>query len=236
MSTLLNRWTNVIRRPVTWRLVVALAILVTGTLASPPAPASAEQTNPGAVLDIMRQDLRSFWTPVLRQWGHTYTESGTYWYNTQRYPGSVRSTCGVLEVWNSWYCSRDRTVYLDAAFHWDKLRNVGDFAVAVIIAHEWAHHVQNLTGVEQLKQQRRITPKQYELQADCWTGVWTRAANNQGIVEPGDLDEAAALISTLGDQPGTQPDDPKAHGTAQERYNWFLRGYYARYWSECQTF
>ena len=61
----------------------------------------------------------------------------------------------------------------------------GDFAATYVIAHEIAHHAQNELGV--LGQANRIRGQvskaeanaisvRVELQADCLSGIWARAA------------------------------------------------------------
>jgi hypothetical protein len=87
----------------------------------------------------------------------------------------------------------------------------GDFAAAAAVAHEFGHSV-----VDELATDRGIAEpagKNAELIADCFAGVWTAKADQQGLLEPGDLAEATAAFRVIGDT-GIS-DDP--HGTAAER-------------------
>jgi uncharacterized protein len=56
------------------------------------------------------------------------------------------------------YCPADENIYIDPAF-FDELATrhhaKGDFAQAYVIAHEVAHHVQNLTGFSDIVNQAR---------------------------------------------------------------------------------
>lgn len=116
-------------------------------------------------------------------------------------------------------CPRDDTVYVSSAWTYRELyARFGDFAAAVAIAHEWAHHVQLLTGTE------ARTTMRLELQADCWAGVWGRDADRRGLVEAGDLDEAARALYAMGDYEYRAPDH---HGTPAQRRAAFKRGYAA---------
>ena len=74
----------------------------------------------------------------------------------------------------------------------------GPLAEAYILAHEYGHHVQNLTGV--LRSANRDTGPQggqvrVELQADCYAGLWVGRAVDTGFIE--DLTQA-------GRQPGAR--------------------------------
>jgi predicted metalloprotease len=116
-------------------------------------------------------------------------------------------------------CPRDDTVYLSSAWTYRELyEKFGDFAAAVAIAHEWAHHAQLLIG------SAAKSTMQLELQADCWAGVWGRDADGRGLVEAGDLDEAARALYAMGDYEYTAPDH---HGTPAQRRAAFKRGYAA---------
>ena len=63
------------------------------------------------------------------------------------FTGSVNSACGsATSQVGPFYCSADRTVYLDLSFFDEMERSMdagGDFAFAYVIAHEVGHHVQN---------------------------------------------------------------------------------------------
>ena len=113
--------------------------------------------------------------------------------------------------------------------------------MAYVIAHEVGHHVQYLLGTSE-KMQRlrdRLTESEYnkysvklELQADYYAGVWAHYADKeQGIVEPGDIEEALNAASAVGDDNiqkqtrGTIVPDAFTHGTSEQRRTWFYNGY-----------
>jgi predicted metalloprotease len=98
---------------------------------------------------------------------------------------------------------------------------VGDFAAAIVVAHEFGHHVQNEWArqynlmQEQAGGQLIAEPnsKYKELMADCLAGVWANSVWRQGLLEAGDLEEAISLLEAIGDQgTSTMP-----HGTGAER-------------------
>ena len=69
----------------------------------------------------------------------------------------------------------------------------GDLAAQYIVAHEYGHHVQNLTGrATRCRQARRPGERQrysiaLELQADCFAGAWAHDAEQRTALEPGEI-------------------------------------------------
>lgn len=134
--------------------------------------------------------------------------------------GGVGSPCGAGA--GPFYCGLDRVVYLDDTFMQAQLTKFGDFAPAMIIAHEVGHHTQNLLGLlGQLSIQK-------ELQADCLAGGWSASAGARGLLDAGDLQEAAGSLFAAADAAGVPWFAPGAHGTGVQRQqafsNGFLRG------------
>ena len=167
--------------------------------------------------------------------------------------GSVPSACGTgLAASGPFYCPLDRRLYLDFEF-FDQLARRhgarGDFAQIYVIAHEVAHHVQTLLGIEQRVHAFELRSPgiaanqvlvRFELQADCLAGVW--ASMVQDRLELGDLEEAFAATKALGDDTvdrkttGVVVPDSFTHGTAEQRTNWFKRGLAEGQIQACNTF
>ncbi len=124
---------------------------------------------------------------------------------------------------NAFYCRPGDFIAWDAEVLIPGLyTEFGDFAVALVLAHEWAHAVQARASVDG-------PTIMTELQADCFAGVWAGAVDaGQSellILEPGDLEEAMAGYLLFRDPPGTDPGDPQAHGSAFDRVNAFQDGF-----------
>ena len=152
------------------------------------------------------------------------------------------------------YCPGDSKVYIDLAF-FDELKNrfkaPGDFAQAYVIAHEVGHHVQHLLGIsDQVDNLRRRNPSQanalsvrMELQADCFAGLWAQRANAaRQILESGDVEEALAAATAIGDDrlqkqsQGYVVPDTFTHGSSEQRVRWFKRGLEGGSLKQCDTF
>lgn len=128
----------------------------------------------------------------------------------------------------------------------------GDFAATYVIAHEIAHHVQNELGV--LGQANRIRGQvskaeanaisvRVELQADCLSGIWARAAQARfGSLERGDIAEAMNAAKQIGDDTmqrnaGRVPQPHTfTHGTSEKRQRWFATDYETSDIRACDTF
>jgi uncharacterized protein len=178
------------------------------------------------------------WEDKFRQMGKTYRKPTLVLFTDQ-----VRSGCGIAgSSTGPFYCPADQKLYLDLAFFRElrtKFGAPGDFAAAYVIAHEVGHHVQNLLGIMDRVDSARGRGGQegaggasvrLELQADFLAGVWANYANNRGLVESGDVEEALRAASAVGDDrlqrqgQGYVVPDSFTHGTSEQRARWFRHG------------
>jgi Putative neutral zinc metallopeptidase len=97
-----------------------------------------------------------------------------------------------------------------------------DFALAYVVAHEWAHHLQKVLD---LLRDRELRAIKIELQADCLAGYWAYSTWARQLLDPGDIREAVTLARLVGDAPGSPKNDRNAHGSAAQREAWFERGF-----------
>lgn len=173
------------------------------------------------------------------------------------YSGSVESACGVGQTASGpFYCPLDRKLYLDLEFFYEMehtLNAPGDFARAYVIAHEVGHHVQTLTGISQKvhaaqeaatsRKEANALSVRLELQADCYAGVWGHHAGSEyHLLEPGDAEAALNAASQIGDDrlmkrsQGSVVPDSFTHGSSQQRYSWFKKGFDSGNPRDCNTF
>ncbi len=172
------------------------------------------------------------------------------------YSGVTNSPCGDASgATGPFYCPGDEKIYLDTAFFDTMHRELGaggDFAMAYVVAHEVAHHVQNQLGImgqanEVRQQSDEVTSNEIsvriELQADCLAGIWAAQVQSQfGTIQSGDFAEALNAAKQIGDDTlqrnaGAVPmPHTFTHGTSAQRMAWFERGLNAGSLDVCDTF
>jgi len=201
------------------------------------------------------QTIDAFLTDVLgsvdRYWTRTFAASNLpeprvayRWVS----PGGVAlNPCGQpADDRAAFYCPADDTIYIGQQFAADLFRGVaqglpgesagygraaGDFAVAYVVAHEYAHNLQQELGVFD----NRVSPtaRPFELQADCLSGTWAFSVFEEGLLEPGDIEEAANTALAIGD---FDVGNEQHHGTPQERRDALLAGFDSGQPSACTRF
>ncbi|HEX5474164.1 MAG TPA: neutral zinc metallopeptidase [Vicinamibacterales bacterium] len=220
---------------------------------SRPATSSPAEDREVRFVDAVAEDVQDTWAQLI----------GTRYERTKvvLFRDAIDSACGFAQsATGPFYCPEDQRVYLDLGF-FDELRQrfsaPGEFAEAYVLAHEFGHHVQSLTGLErQVRAAEQRNPSQaneisvrVELQADCYAGVWGHAAsqpgrNAQGKVElePGDMEDALRAAAAIGDDrlqrmaTGRVMPDRFTHGTSEQRVDWFRRGFQSGDPSVCNAF
>ncbi len=203
-------------------------------------PQNADQDTLAAYVQVVLKETEDVWNPIFQQQlGRKYQEPILVLFD-----GSVRSACGAASsATGPFYCPGDNKLYIDLSFYRElsqKFGAPGDFAMAYVVAHEVAHHVQNLLGItSQVQSQNgRISQTAYndlsvrlELQADFLSGVWARNVQQKGLLEEGDIEEALRCAHAIGDDRiqkqarGYVVPDSFTHGTSEQRMRWFKKGF-----------
>lgn len=205
-----------------------------GTISSEPSELSEEQVclrGPYATEACNAlQSLNETWDPEIRRAGIAFEQPVLDLFTGGRVAtqgcGSASSASGPF------YCPADMGIYIDTGFY-DQLARMagtgGDFARLYVIANEYGHHIQNLTGLAaQVRSAQQQSPARandlqvrMELQADCYAGVW--AGKNRRLIERGDLEEGMRAASSIGDDTlqrnAGQRINPDGftHGTSAQR-------------------
>ncbi len=151
-------------------------------------------------------------------------------------PGVLhRSACGPAGQDAAFYCPGDDTIYVSQQFAADLWRGVarglpgeragfghaaGDFGVAYVVAHEYAHNLQYELGVFDAR--RGATAEPFELQADCLAGAWGNSVYKEGLLDPGDVEEAINTALAVGD---FDVGNAQHHGTPEKRRQAWLLGF-----------
>ncbi|HNE78028.1 MAG TPA: neutral zinc metallopeptidase [Solirubrobacterales bacterium] len=123
---------------------------------------------------------------------------------------------------NAQYCWQNRTIAWDGNWVYGvPYRHLGDAAVAFLLGHEYGHMVQDELGVSS---EFRHTIEA-ELNADCLSGAWLGAVNDQVITfDRSDYESLYDGMLEVADAYGVPWTDPSAHGTAAQRGRALLFG------------
>jgi predicted metalloprotease len=181
-------------------------------------------------------DTEDLWKTQFKAIGRSYQPTKVVLF-TNIFP----SACGIVRATSGpFYCSGDQRVYLDPAYL-QELRNShvagGDFAAAYVIVYAIGHHVQHQLGTlqkfeESAKQMgalhRAALLVRLNLQADCYTGIWTYSVQRRNLIDPGDLEVGLPAAQELG--------DVVAGGTSAQRMRWFKQGLATGDSAQCDTF
>ena len=204
--------------------------------------------NEPTTIDVFLTDLlgeiNRYWTTTLRTAGLPEPRVRYFWVRPGR---AVLTACGVpADDRAGFYCSADDTIYVAQEFAAELYRGVaeglpgesagyghaaGDFAVAYVLAHEYAHNLQFELGI--FDNSVTASAKPYELQADCLAGSWAHSVYEEGPLEPGDLEEATNAALAVGD---FDVGNAQHHGTPQERRDALLVGFNSGEPSQCSQY
>jgi predicted metalloprotease len=216
-------------------------------------PGSSQQAPKGAPADETGQFVSKVLGSTEDVWGKVF--QGRYRAPTLvLFEGQVASACGRAQAqMGPFYCPGDEKLYIDLSFFRDlqtRFRAPGDFAQAYVIAHEVGHHVQKLTGAFKKLEAAQGRPQaernqvsvRMELQADCYAGVWGHHAGLMKQLDAGDMAEALAAATAIGDDrlqkqtQGRVAPESFTHGSSEQRVRWFKRGMDSGRPQDCDSF
>lgn len=193
--------------------------------AEPRTPETPEAVANGAI-----EDVETFWEQNFPDvYGEAFQPptNGYHPYDS----GNPPPPCGGQQppyemlAQNAFYCDLDDFIAWDeeGLLPWLE-EDFGLFTIAIVLAHEFGHAIQERTGELDHSESVRV-----EMQADCFAGAWTGWINDGNgehfSIEVDQLEDAIAGLIAFRDPPGSSPDQIGAHGAGFDRVGAFQEGF-----------
>jgi predicted metalloprotease len=190
-----------------------------------------------ALMDCLSDE----WQPKVEAAGYAYKKPGLVVFDSP-----VDTPCGNASPEDgrtlAFYCPGDEVMYADVP-QMRKFFDDNDVAYAIVIGHEFGHHVQREVGILQayddltyddfdgrLELNRRV-----ELQASCLGGLFLGAVAESFPMDDSRLQRLQQVAGSFGDEPGGS-DEKRDHGSGVSNREWIFRGYTDNDTQVCNTF
>ncbi|HEY3686326.1 MAG TPA: neutral zinc metallopeptidase [Streptosporangiaceae bacterium] len=159
--------------------------------------------------------------------------------------GSGRGPCGAYPTPGTgvpYYCSQNNTIYASTTAvtrEYGRTPGFSSMALDSLFAHEYGHHIQNLTGIMSSYSDAYSTAsettklglsRRLELQATCFAGMFMRSVHGSYPVSPSQQNTLILFNGNIGDWRG-----PRTHGTPKHNGMWYKQGYDRRKAYQCNT-
>ncbi|GAA2728098.1 KPN_02809 family neutral zinc metallopeptidase [Cellulomonas aerilata] len=199
--------------------------------------------------------LDTYWGQTLPALGVQYAQPDVW-----SFEDAVDTGCGpATSATGPFYCPPDQSVYLDLGFY-DELTtrfgaSGGALAEMYVLAHEFGHHIEQLTGMMDAAERGGTGPEsdsvRIELAADCMAGMvignLARTVDpDTGVTyidppTPEQVADALSAASAVGDDriqeqaTGTVNPEAWTHGSSEQRQRWFTIGYDGGTFQDCDA-
>lgn len=212
-----------------------------------PSVQARGQTGTGTIdgfLTRILQDVDAYWERTFAASDLPQPRVAYTWVAPGR---PVATACGTpADDRAAFYCPADDTIYIAQRFAAALYEGVaegfpgqaagfgraaGDFGVAYVVAHEYAHNLQNELGLFTIGSANSTEP--FELQADCMAGAWGYSVYQTGRLSPVDIEEAINTALAVGD---FDVSSVNHHGTPAERRDAWVLGFESGDPSVCGRF
>ncbi len=151
----------------------------------------------------------------------------------------VSSPCGRwMSGADGYYCSSNRTMYM--LITKTQLRNPDPIGIARLMAHEYGHHVQAISGIwnyygpaynSARGSARLLLSRRSELQAECFSSVFMRTVRDTLPVDSGRWAQIVDWFHDHGHEGWARND----HGKGPSQAFWMKRGFSSASPGSCNT-
>jgi predicted metalloprotease len=203
-------------------------------------PTSKQQVT--AYFQALLPCLNASWAPTVRKSGHEFRSP-----RLVMFKGTANAPC-VGTSQDAFYCGTNETIYLPWPVEIEEYRDAdrtwARIDMAATIAHEYGHHVQQLTGILDASQQREdgaptregslLESRRLELQAECLSAVYLGADADWFPMHGRLYDKWLWRAKHHGDE--YNEEKVRDHGSRKNVAAWSVRGFTTPDPKSCNTF
>lgn len=187
--------------------------------------------------------VEAAWLPTMQRAGLPYATPGLEFPSGTNWSSPCGEVSGVAAA--AFYCPKNATIYMPFAGLHTEISGAHPGVYLAVFAHEFGHHVENLSGVSTAYWQARYDAgvdteaglelsRRMELGAQCFLGMFVAGAQHgAGSVDDNIVREALEDGYTRGDD--NDPSLPRDHGTRQHYGAWEEQGFRTNRTGSCNT-
>jgi len=187
--------------------------------------------------------VEAAWLPAMQRAGLPYATPGLEFPSGTSWSSPCGSVSGAAAA--AFYCPQNSTIYMPFAGLHTEISGAHPGVYFAIFAHEFGHHVENLSGVSTAYWNARYDAgveteagldlsRRMELGAQCFLGMFLAGAQHGGgSVDDNIIREALEDGYTRGDD--NDPSLPRDHGTKQHYGAWEEQGFLTNRTASCNT-
>jgi uncharacterized protein len=186
--------------------------------------------------------LDAAWQPVLEYQGLPFASPSITFPEGQEWSSPCGSVSGGGGAIAAFYCSADNTLYMPFGGLQSDMYGARPGVYLALLAHEYGHHVQAMSGVLDTYSQARYDAgvdteaglelsRRLELQAQCFSGMFLASVYGRGSVDDNILTEAR----TSQDRGDHNEGMPRDHGTDEHAISWWEQGAQLNRTYQCNT-
>jgi predicted metalloprotease len=216
-----------------------------GGLANGDCPAEdlgdADRDDQTRFYKALMECLGAEWRPPIEGAGFSYSQPGLVVFDSP-----LQTPCGGARPEDgrtlAFYCPSDSIMYADVP-QMRRFFGTVDVAYAILIGHEFGHHVQFETRILDAYDeavyddyaQRLILSRRVELQASCMGGLFLGAIADSFPIDETRLEQLEQVASSFGDASGA-PENQRDHGSGESNHDWIMDAFADNDIAVCNTF
>jgi predicted metalloprotease len=182
------------------KALITLCVALIGLSTLSGAATAAPKMTAELALEWAEPQLDGFYQTMFALQGQEYHAPKVTYHDPE---DTVYTGCGTYTgLGLAFYCPADEQIIIGTDLI-EKYGTKDEFIPVYILAHEWAHHAQNLSGTAPEYDPaegdwNQVFNIENELRADCMSGVWMRNVAERGYLDATDMSHVLVTASEIG--------------------------------------